>query len=93
MTAPPDDITLRVATPDDFGEIADLIHLSTNYWYRASGKPAIFSGDPAACELFPRVYEALDPGCCLVAVAGRTGRNRGVVLLSPAPHPRFGRHR
>jgi len=85
MTAPPDDITLRAATPTDSGEIADLIYLSTNYWYRASGKPAIFSGDPAACELFPRVYETLDPGCCLIAVAGRTGRIVGSCFYHPRP--------
>jgi ribosomal protein S18 acetylase RimI-like enzyme len=81
-----DDITLRDLRPDDWAQVADLIHLSTNYWYRASGRPAIFTGDPAACELFPRVYDALDgPGRCVVAVSGRTGQVVGSCFYHPRP--------
>lgn len=71
--------------PGEWPEVADLIHLSTNYWYQASGKPAIFLGNPSDCELFPRVYESLDPGCCLVAVSGRTGRLVGSCFYHPRP--------
>ncbi|MBC8101568.1 MAG: GNAT family N-acetyltransferase [Cytophagales bacterium] len=76
-----DALTLRALRPDEWSQVADLIHRSTNAWYVASGKAAIFTGDPADCELYPRVYEALDPGCCIVAVAaehaGGTGGSRG----------------
>jgi GNAT superfamily N-acetyltransferase len=78
-------LTLRTLRPDEWPEIADLIHLSTNHWYQASGRQAIFGGDPAACELFPRVYEALDPGCCIVAVSSRTGRLVGSCFYHPRP--------
>lgn len=78
-----DGLTLRTLQPGEEAEVADLIYASTNYWYRANGKPAIFTGDPAACELFPRVYEALDPGCCLVVKAVRTGRIVGSCFYHP----------
>lgn len=78
-------VTLRVLRPGEWPEVADLIHLSTNHWYQASGKAAIFGGDPSACELFPRVYEALDPGCCIVAVSDRTGHLIGSCFYHPRP--------
>jgi len=78
-------LQIRALRPNEWAEIADLIHLSTNYWYQASGKPRIFSGDPAACELFPRVYEALDPGCCLVVESARTGHLVGSCFYHPRP--------
>lgn len=59
---------------DDWAEVAELIRISTNQWYEANGKPPIFTGDPAATRLFCEVYEALDPGCCLIARHSETGR-------------------
>lgn len=67
----------------DWAEVADLIYVSTNYWYRASGKPAIFSGGPTATELFCKVYEDLDPGCCVVAESPRTRRLMGSCFFHP----------
>jgi GNAT superfamily N-acetyltransferase len=61
-------IELRHATEDDWKAVAELIYLSTNYWYEAHGKPAIFQGEPSSTLLFCEVYEALDPGRCLLAV-------------------------
>lgn len=61
-------IKLRNATREDWNSVAELIYLSTNYWYQTNGKPAIFQGEPSSTRLFCEVYEALDPGCCLVAV-------------------------
>ncbi len=61
-------IELRHATRDDWNAVAELIYLSTNFWYQASGKPAIFQGEPSSTRLFCEVYEALDPGRCLIAV-------------------------
>ena len=80
-----DSFTLRTLRPDEWADVADLIHLSTNFWYQANGKPAIFRGDLSDCELFPRVYERLDPGCCVVAVSGRTGQIIGSCFYHPRP--------
>ncbi|MBK8975648.1 MAG: GNAT family N-acetyltransferase [Planctomycetes bacterium] len=60
-------IELRCADHDDRDAVAALIHASTNGWYAAHGKPAIFPGPPADCALIFDVYEALDPGRCLLA--------------------------
>jgi GNAT superfamily N-acetyltransferase len=69
--------------PADRSELADLICVSTNYWYRASGKPAIFNAGPTATCLFADVYEALDPGCCVVAEEPDTGRLMGSCFYHP----------
>lgn len=68
---------LRHATLDDQDEIAELICISTNYWYRSSGKPPIFNRGPETCRVFWDIYEAMDPGRCIVAVEPRTGRLMG----------------
>ena len=48
--------------------VAELIHVSTNAWYQDNLNRSIFQRDDASgCLVFPEVYEALDPGCCLVA--------------------------
>jgi len=75
----------RALQPGEWREVAELIHLSTNAWYIASGKSAIFTGDPAACEIFCQVYEALDPGCCWVAVHPETQRIVGSCFYHPRP--------
>ncbi len=63
-------MTIRPAQPDEFDEIASLIHLGTNHWYQQNRGHDIFEpGNPLACRLFTDVYEDLDPGCCLVAVS------------------------
>jgi hypothetical protein len=71
--APPqEEVRLRPMVDGDRAEVADLIYVSTNYWYQTNGRPPIFSGGPGATELFADVYEALDPGCCVVAESGRS---------------------
>jgi GNAT superfamily N-acetyltransferase len=76
-------IELRHAAREDWNAVADLVYLSTNYWYQASGKPAIFQGPPASTLLFCEVYEALDPGRCVVAVASDTGQIVGSCFYHP----------
>ena len=77
------DVILRAMGEGDRNEVADLICVSTNFWYRASGKPAIFAAGPAACLLFCDVYEALDPGCCVVAEDPATRRLMGSCFYHP----------
>lgn len=70
-------IAVRTATPEDFDAVAELITVSTNYWYQTHGMPRIFTGLVSACRLFTDVYEDLDPGCCLLAIDSETGRIAG----------------
>jgi hypothetical protein len=51
----------------DWDEVAALIRDSTNAWYTASGKPAIFLKQGLSTRIYCEIYEALDPGCCVVA--------------------------
>jgi GNAT superfamily N-acetyltransferase len=74
---------IRHATPDDQDDIADLICISTNYWYRASGKPPIFQRGPETCRVFWDIYEAMDPGRCVVAEDPATGRLMGSCFYHP----------
>jgi hypothetical protein len=60
----------------------DLICVSLNYWYRGIGR-TLFSG-PDACAAFPDIYDAMDPGCCVVAEEPRTKR----LMASCYFHPR-----
>jgi len=69
--------------PGDRAEVAELICLSTNYWYQVHGRPAIFAGGPESTEVFFDVYQALDPGCGVVAVHPRTGRMMGSCFYHP----------
>jgi len=78
-----DEIRLRPMLASEWGAVAELIYISTNYWYVASGKPPIFSGGPAVTELFCQVYEDLDPGCCVVAENDHTGRLMGSCFYHP----------
>jgi GNAT superfamily N-acetyltransferase len=97
------DIRLRPMVANDWPEVADLIHISTNYWYQRSGKPPIFTCRSLDTQLFCKVYEDLDPGCCIVAESVDTGRLAGSCFYHPRPthvsvgimnvHPNyFGRH-
>ena len=64
-------------------EVAELIHHSTNSWYLNNGKEKIFSGPPEDTLLFCEVYEALDPGCCLIARCSKTGKLAGSCFYHP----------
>ena len=64
----------RQMWPNEQHDVASLIRESTNCWYEANGRAAIFTGEPSSTKLFCDVYEALDPGCCLLAVVKETGQ-------------------
>lgn len=78
-------ILLRRLQPAEWQQEAQLIAYSTNAWYQASGKPPIFTGNPAQCEVFCQVYEALDPGCCVVAEDTEIGALVGSCFFHPRP--------
>jgi len=68
---------------DEWQEVAEIIHHSTNSWYLANGKDAIFKGPPSDALLFCQVYEDLDPGCCLIAECKETGKIAGSCFYHP----------
>lgn len=76
--------TLRSLKTEEWHNVAELITVSTNFWYRTHGFPAIFTGESSDALLFPEVYETLDPGCCLVAVNEETE----TLVASCFYHPR-----
>lgn len=79
------EFTLRTMTAGDRAEVADLIYISINHWYQVHGAPPIFQGGPAITDVFFQVYEALDPGCAIVAAHNDTGRLMGSCFYHPRP--------
>jgi ribosomal protein S18 acetylase RimI-like enzyme len=69
----------------DRSEVADLICASTNHWYQVRGRPASFPAGPGATDVFFDVYQALDPGCGVVAENIQTGRLTGSCFYHPRP--------
>lgn len=74
---------LRPARPDEADAVAALIHDSTNAWYRKNRGFDIFTAGPQSCRLFPDVYEALDPGRCVVAEDPESRRLMGSCFYHP----------
>ncbi|HLI50095.1 MAG TPA: GNAT family N-acetyltransferase [Chthonomonas sp.] len=77
------EFTLRPMRREEWSEVAELIYVSTNFWYQTHGRPPIFTGPPESTQAFCQIYEALDPGCCLVAVSHATGRIAGSCFYHP----------
>lgn len=76
-------IKLRSMRADEWIQVAELIYDSTNAWYVAHGRPAMFSGPKGDVRLFCSVYEALDPGCCVVAEDCAAQRLAGSCFYHP----------
>lgn len=77
--------TIRSITNADHDEVTSLIYLSTNAWYQSHARPPIFTGDVSVASVFCDVYEALDPGCCVVAQCDKTGALAGSCFYHPRP--------
>ena len=77
------EMKLRRLQPDEWDEVATLIFDSTNTWYSKNYSKNVFTGDPSVTRVFPEVYEALDPGACVVAECARTGRLAGSCFVHP----------
>lgn len=78
-------VLLRRMESADRSEVAELICVSMNYGFLERGLPARFSGGPATADVFFQVYEALDPGCGVVAVNTPSGRLMGSCFFHPRP--------
>ena len=82
---------LRSMTKADWLAVADLICVSTNYWYQVNRGFPIFANGPSSVQLFCEVYEALDPGCCILAEDEETGMLMGSCFYHPrATHVSLG---
>jgi GNAT superfamily N-acetyltransferase len=77
---------LRPMTPADRSEVAELIYGSINVWYEKHGCPPLFAGGPRVTEVFHDVYNALAPGCNVVAEHPETGRLMGSCFYHPRKH-------
>jgi len=80
------DLQLRRIRPEDRHEVADLIYASINSWYATHGNMFQFKGGPAVTDVFYEVYDALEPGCAVVAQNARTGRLMGSCFFHPRKH-------
>ena len=76
-------LEIRSMKPDEWDQVAELIHISTNAWYQSHHGFEIFGGPSSDCRLFPEVYEALDPGCCALAIGCETGAITGSCFYHP----------
>lgn len=77
-------MTIRELRNEEWDRVAELIHQSTNAWYDRNLNRSIFPpDDPSSCRVFPEIYEALDPGCCLVAVDDDSGALMGSCFYHP----------
>ena len=79
------DIQLRQMTAADRAQVAELICISTNVWYQTHGRPKIFAGGPKSTAVFFDVYNAMEPGCGVVAVNGESGQLAGSCFYHPRP--------
>ena len=79
------ELVLRPMRTAERSVVADLICASTNAWYQAAAKGVIFPAGPASTALFCDMYEDLDPGRCVVAEDGASGRLAGSCFYHPRP--------
>lgn len=68
------DYAIRAMEARDRLEVAELVCLSTNYWYQAHGHPPIFTAGPATTTFHFDVYHALPGSSGIVAEDSATGR-------------------
>lgn len=81
----PDELLLRTANDDDTAALAELIHHSTNDWYRKHLGHEVFACSAEDVRLFAEVYASLDPGRCLVLEDVATGVIAGSCFVHPRP--------
>ena len=76
-------ITLRLMEKKDWDEVAQLIHASLNAWYKKNRGFELVRGPWEKMLVFPRVYESLDPNCCILAIDSESGRIAGSCFFHP----------
>ena len=76
-------MTIQRYQPHQRDELAKLIHTALDTWHRTRLNIDRFGDDWVPFRLVVDVYEALDPGCCVVAVG-----DDGSMIGSAFFHPR-----
>ena len=74
---------IRRMKRDDWNEVAELIYHSLNEWYRIHRGIDPFVQTKESMLVFPRIYESLDPGCCVVAVDPESSRIAATSFFHP----------
>ena len=77
---------LRTLQQDQWPAVAELICYSIRDYFAAVGKRGRFPNGPESTLLFPEVYEAMDPGCCLVVEDTSNHRLAGSCFYHPRSH-------
>lgn len=78
------EFTIRRMESRDWAEVGELIYVSINYWYHTHGGGPRFLNGPESTQLFCKIYEDIDPGCCVLAENANTGK----IAASCFFHPR-----
>lgn len=71
------EFTIRPMRADEWDQVSQLVRDSANHWYESHARGEIFTGPPESTRLFCEVYEAIDPGFCIVAEDPETGKLAG----------------
>jgi GNAT superfamily N-acetyltransferase len=66
--------SIRVMRPEDRWEVAELICMSTNYWYQVHGFPMIFPSGPQSTVFHFDTYHTLEGSSGIVAADVESGR-------------------
>jgi len=73
----------RLMQTDDWNEVAQLILASLNVWYEKNRGFRLVSCGWETMLLFPRVYESLDPNCCVLVEETSSRRIAGSCFFHP----------
>jgi GNAT superfamily N-acetyltransferase len=87
MSVPSDPpFALSRMQPAQWDGAAQLIHASLADWYAEHlNQPGRFGNAWEPFRVFPEIYEALDPGCAVVAREVESGRLLGICFYHPRP--------
>lgn len=75
----------RLMEPKDWSDVARLIYLSLNVWTERNRGFKPVQDDWQTMLVFPRVYESLDPNCCVLVEEIESGRIAGSCFFHPRP--------
>lgn len=76
---------LRLMEKKDWNEVAKLIYDSLNVWFKKNLGVDKVTGPWETMLVFPRIYESLDPNCCILAVDEQNDRIAGSCFFHPRP--------
>ncbi len=81
----PKKLIIRLKKESDNPGVAKLIMDSLNEWYRKNRGFESCVPSLDAASIYTRIYDALDPDCCVVAEDAETGKLAGSCFFHPRP--------